>query len=81
MGGSTGDGSKEWGNWNPAGYDAPPKSLASVTDGLSNSILYGEVYANCYDRGRIAPGARADLVALDPQSLAVQAVWLAGMPV
>lgn len=54
MGGSTGDGSTEWGNWNPAGYDAPPRSFASVTDGLSNSILYGEVYANCYDRGRIA---------------------------
>ena len=34
-----------------------------------------------HDRGRIAPGARADLVALDPQTLAVQAVWLAGMPV
>jgi N-acetylglucosamine-6-phosphate deacetylase len=30
------------------------------------------------DRGRIAPGARADLVALDPDSLAVRAVWLAG---
>jgi N-acetylglucosamine-6-phosphate deacetylase len=30
------------------------------------------------DRGRILPGARADLVALDPASLAVRAVWLAG---
>ena len=30
------------------------------------------------DRGRIVPGARADLVALDPGSLAVRAVWLAG---
>jgi N-acetylglucosamine-6-phosphate deacetylase len=30
------------------------------------------------DRGRITPGARADLVALDPDSLAVRAVWLAG---
>ena len=30
------------------------------------------------DRGRIVPGARADLVALDPSSLAVRAVWLAG---
>ena len=30
------------------------------------------------DRGRIARGARADLVALDPESLAVRAVWLAG---
>jgi N-acetylglucosamine-6-phosphate deacetylase len=33
------------------------------------------------DRGRIAPGMRADLVALDPDSLAVRAVWLAGEPV
>jgi len=30
------------------------------------------------DRGRLAPGMRADLVALDPDSLAVRAVWLAG---
>jgi N-acetylglucosamine-6-phosphate deacetylase len=30
------------------------------------------------DRGRIGAGARADLVALDPESLAVRAVWLAG---
>jgi len=54
MGGSTGDGSEVYGNWNPYGYDAPPRPFASVTDGLSNSILFGEVYANCYDRGRIA---------------------------
>jgi N-acetylglucosamine-6-phosphate deacetylase len=33
------------------------------------------------DRGRIAPGARADLVALDPQTLAVRAVWVAGVAV
>jgi N-acetylglucosamine-6-phosphate deacetylase len=30
------------------------------------------------DRGRIAPGMRADLVALDADSLAVRAVWLGG---
>lgn len=30
------------------------------------------------DRGRIAPGLRADLVALDPSSLTVRAVWLGG---
>jgi N-acetylglucosamine-6-phosphate deacetylase len=30
------------------------------------------------DRGRLVPGARADLVALDPDTLAVRAVWLAG---
>jgi N-acetylglucosamine-6-phosphate deacetylase len=33
------------------------------------------------DRGRIAPGARADLVALDPTSGAVRAVWVGGRPV
>jgi N-acetylglucosamine-6-phosphate deacetylase len=30
------------------------------------------------DRGRIAPGARADLVALDPDTLAVRSVWVGG---
>ena len=33
------------------------------------------------DRGRITPGARADLVALDPHTFAVRAVWLGGRPV
>lgn len=33
------------------------------------------------DRGRIAPGARADLVALDPITLSVRTVWVAGVPV
>jgi N-acetylglucosamine-6-phosphate deacetylase len=33
------------------------------------------------DRGRVAPGARADLVALDPTTLEVRAVWVAGAPV
>jgi N-acetylglucosamine-6-phosphate deacetylase len=31
------------------------------------------------DRGRIAPGARADLVALDPSTLAVRRVWTAAL--
>jgi N-acetylglucosamine-6-phosphate deacetylase len=30
------------------------------------------------DRGRLTPGARADLLALDPVTLAVRAVWLTG---
>ena len=33
------------------------------------------------DRGRLAPGTRADLVAVDPRDAAVRAVWLGGMPV
>jgi N-acetylglucosamine-6-phosphate deacetylase len=32
-------------------------------------------------RGRVAPGARADLVALDPRTLGVEAVWIEGVPV
>jgi N-acetylglucosamine-6-phosphate deacetylase len=32
------------------------------------------------DRGRITAGARADLVALDPETLAVRSVWVAGVP-
>lgn len=54
LGGSTGDGSEVYGNWNPAGYDAPSRPFASISDGMSNTIIYSEVYANCYDRGRIA---------------------------
>lgn len=30
------------------------------------------------DRGRLAPGARADVLALDPDTLAVRAVWVGG---
>ena len=30
------------------------------------------------DYGRIAPGARADLVSLDPETLAVREVWVGG---
>jgi N-acetylglucosamine-6-phosphate deacetylase len=32
------------------------------------------------DRGRIAPGARADLVALDPVTFEVRGVWIGGVP-
>ena len=32
------------------------------------------------DRGRIAPGARADLLALDANTLAIRAVWRSGQP-
>jgi N-acetylglucosamine-6-phosphate deacetylase len=32
------------------------------------------------EHGRVAPGCRADLVALDPVTLEVRAVWLGGVP-
>ena len=35
----------------------------------------------CHDRGRLAAGARADLVALDPATLSVRAVWFGGRAV
>jgi N-acetylglucosamine-6-phosphate deacetylase len=31
-------------------------------------------------RGRLAPGARADVLALDPGTLALRGVWVAGVP-
>jgi N-acetylglucosamine-6-phosphate deacetylase len=34
----------------------------------------------CSDRGRLEPGRRADIVALDRESLAVRAVWVGGEP-
>jgi N-acetylglucosamine-6-phosphate deacetylase len=33
------------------------------------------------DRGRVAPGARADLVAIDPATFAVRSVWVGGRQV
>jgi prepilin-type N-terminal cleavage/methylation domain-containing protein/prepilin-type processing-associated H-X9-DG protein len=37
-----------WGVW------APPMIFAGITDGLSNTVLFGEGYANCDSIGRIA---------------------------
>ncbi|MDQ1532442.1 MAG: hypothetical protein QOF28_203, partial [Actinomycetota bacterium] len=33
------------------------------------------------DRGRLEPGRRADIVALDRESLCATAVWVGGRPV
>jgi prepilin-type N-terminal cleavage/methylation domain-containing protein len=54
LGGSQADGSTADGNWQPDGYWAPPQKLAAITDGTSNTVLYGEQYQTCDDLGRIA---------------------------
>ena len=48
-------------NWNvltngnaALGYQAPPQSMAAVTDGLSNTIILAEGYEWCEGRGRTA---------------------------
>jgi len=47
---------------------------AAVRCGASNAA--NAINASSY--GRIAPGARADLLALDPSTLAVRGVWIGG---
>jgi N-acetylglucosamine-6-phosphate deacetylase len=65
--------------------DAAIRNVVSLGVPIARAVKHTGVnparVLGSHDRGRIAPGARADLVALDPQTLAVQAVWLAGMPV
>src|SRR5262249_31516914 len=38
----------------PGGLYAPPDRFAAITDGLSNTVLFGEGYANCDRIGRVA---------------------------
>jgi N-acetylglucosamine-6-phosphate deacetylase len=60
------------------------QNAASI--GIPNAAAVRHATANparilgAVDRGRVAPGARADLVALDPETLAVRSVWVAGVP-
>jgi prepilin-type N-terminal cleavage/methylation domain-containing protein len=54
LGGSSGNGSALYGNWNPNGWNSFPQKFESVTDGLSNTILLSEAYANCDNIGRVA---------------------------
>jgi N-acetylglucosamine-6-phosphate deacetylase len=53
---------------------APPRALRYATANAARVL-------GLTDRGRIAPGARADLVALDPDTLAVRGVWSGGVQV
>jgi len=50
---------------------APAAAIRHATGNAARAI-------GAADHGRIAPGARADLVALDPETLAVRAVWIGG---
>jgi N-acetylglucosamine-6-phosphate deacetylase len=58
----------------------------AASTALSNAAAVRHATANparvlgLSDRGRVAPGARADLVALDPDTLAVRSVWVADTP-
>ncbi len=62
--------------------DVALHNVASLGFGIGRSVRH--VTGNparvlgLAERGRVAPGARADLVALDPETLAVRAVWVAG---
>jgi N-acetylglucosamine-6-phosphate deacetylase len=60
---------------NTAGLGVPVERAVEMASTIPAGVL------GLADRGSIAPGRRADLVALDPASLAVRAVWLAGEPV
>jgi prepilin-type N-terminal cleavage/methylation domain-containing protein len=56
LGGSQGDASSPIGLWSrrKMGFYSPPVGITTVTDGLSNTILASEAYAQCDGRGRTA---------------------------
>ena len=64
LGGSNGDGSVPDGNWGtqinyngtmvPLGWYTPSQRFATITDGLSQTIFFGEGYGSCDGRPRIA---------------------------
>ena len=57
---------------NVVGLGVPVERAVQMTTTIPADVL------GIRDRGRLAPGARADLVALDSESLAVREVWVAG---
>ncbi len=65
--------------------DVALRNIASIGVPVPRAVRHAAAnparVLDLHDRGRISPGARADLVALDPESLAVRGVWVAGVPV
>ena len=55
-GNSTGDATTTFGPWSTGslGYYSPAQRFASITDGLSNTVLFAEGYALCDSLGRLA---------------------------
>ena len=53
---SSGDGTATYGNWSPGnlGFYSAPQRFASITDGLSDTVLFAEGYAQCDTLPRIA---------------------------
>lgn len=54
FGDSTGDGSSTYGAWTRWGYYTAPPNFQSISDGLTNTIMVAEGFANCDGRSRIA---------------------------
>jgi N-acetylglucosamine-6-phosphate deacetylase len=65
--------------------DVVVRNVVSIGVPIARAVRYAGAnparVLGLHDRGRITAGARADLVALDPQTFAVRAVWLGGQPV
>lgn len=59
---------------NVATLGIPPGQVVRMATGNPARVL------GVTDRGRLAPGCRADIVALDPRTLAVRRVWVSGEP-
>jgi hypothetical protein len=51
---SSGDGTVDHGPWGDLGWYTPHKTFSTITDGLSNTVLFGEGYQNCDSAERIA---------------------------
>ncbi|HEY5170786.1 MAG TPA: amidohydrolase family protein, partial [Acidimicrobiia bacterium] len=59
--------------------DAALRNVVSVGVPIARAVRHAGAnparVLGLHDRGRVSPGARADLVALDPETLVVRAVW------